>query len=161
MMNRLVTNCVIRHSIKILHNYLSCFVLFCFIVYLFFPSLFFPGKPSILYDTTNPDWAPSLNLGHNNSSNAASAVDRFERKMAQVLNVKKTAPSAASALVKLGTGEEECQQMETSCGPNEKEIQTGFNSMPCEISRLSSENSSMKGKCGILQWNDDLVERRW
>lgn len=125
--------------------------MFCFIVYLFFPSLFFPGKPSILYDTTNPDWAPSLNLGHNNSSNAASAVDRFERKMAQVLNVKKTAPSAASALVKLGTGEEECQQMETSCGPNEKEIQTGFNSLPCEISRLSSENSSMKGKCGSLQ----------
>ncbi|RVE61317.1 hypothetical protein OJAV_G00169470 [Oryzias javanicus] len=107
---------------------------------------FVKGKPSVLYDTTNPDWAPSLNLGHNNSKNAASDVDRFERKMSQVLNVKKKA--AASALVKLGTDKDECHQMEMSCGPSGKEIQPGFNSnvmntMPCEIGRLSSENSSL------------------
>ncbi|XP_023821461.1 transcriptional regulator CRZ1-like isoform X2 [Oryzias latipes] len=29
-------------------------------------GFFFPGKPSDLYDKTNPDWAPSIKLGYNN-----------------------------------------------------------------------------------------------
>ena len=29
---------------------------------------FISGKPSQLYDQTNPDWVPSINLGHNEIS---------------------------------------------------------------------------------------------
>ena len=38
---------------------------------------FVSGKPCIFYDTTNPDWTPSLNLGHN--AIRPSDISRHER----------------------------------------------------------------------------------
>ena len=40
-----------------------------------FPS----GKPSTLYDDTNPDWAPSLNLGGAPEQEPTSSLSRYER----------------------------------------------------------------------------------
>ena len=37
------------------------------------------GKPSALFDTENPDWVPTLNLGHLDKKTSASNVGRFER----------------------------------------------------------------------------------
>ena len=43
------------------------------------------GKPANLYDGTNPDWAPSLNLGHATmkASESAMASERYNRKCAR------------------------------------------------------------------------------
>lgn len=42
--------------------------------------LFFTGKKAALYDDKNPDWAPSINLGHSKVTvDAASAAARYDR----------------------------------------------------------------------------------
>ena len=43
------------------------------------------GKPANLYDGTNPDWEPSLNLGHATmkASESAMASERYNRKCAR------------------------------------------------------------------------------
>ena len=39
-------------------------------------SLFFTGRHADILDTTNPDWAPCINLGHVNIKNVSLAVAR-------------------------------------------------------------------------------------
>lgn len=49
----------------------SSFHVSCF----FSDGFFFPGKPSDLYDKTNPDWAPSIKLGYNNFKSSKGKCD--------------------------------------------------------------------------------------
>ena len=42
-------------------------------------SRFFSGEPASTCDNTNPDWAPTLNLGHDDIGAISSAVDRNAR----------------------------------------------------------------------------------
>ena len=45
---------------------------------------FISGKPAYLYDQTNPDWLPSLHLGHNKKAEPGKeATDRWERQKAR------------------------------------------------------------------------------
>ena len=46
----------------------------------------FTGEPANLYDQTNPDWAPSVNMGSSKSSNCLSFGDssRYERLQARL-----------------------------------------------------------------------------
>ena len=37
------------------------------------------GQPADLFDTTNPDWAPITNLGHNNIKSVTTAISRSAR----------------------------------------------------------------------------------
>lgn len=37
------------------------------------------GQPADLFDTTNPDWAPITNLGHNNIKSVSTAISRSAR----------------------------------------------------------------------------------
>ena len=48
--------------------------------------LFLLGKPAKLFETTHPDWAPSLHLGNENynsckSSSTVAATERYERSV--------------------------------------------------------------------------------
>lgn len=45
--------------------------------FLFLRSLL--GSPSALYDKTNPDWAPTQNMGHDKIKNSKVASDRNAR----------------------------------------------------------------------------------
>ncbi|XP_041347756.1 uncharacterized protein LOC121367563 isoform X1 [Gigantopelta aegis] len=40
---------------------------------------FIMGKPVDLYDETNPDWAPSLKMGHEKLGFSKTSKDRYER----------------------------------------------------------------------------------
>lgn len=42
-------------------------------------NLFFKGKPSSLDDIDDPDWAPSINLGHRKVQNVTATVERYQR----------------------------------------------------------------------------------
>ena len=46
---------------------------------------FLSGRPADLYDDTNPDWLPTLNLGHGKKESASSmaTTERWERKKAR------------------------------------------------------------------------------
>ncbi|XP_041347764.1 uncharacterized protein LOC121367563 isoform X2 [Gigantopelta aegis] len=39
----------------------------------------YAGKPVDLYDETNPDWAPSLKMGHEKLGFSKTSKDRYER----------------------------------------------------------------------------------
>lgn len=41
--------------------------------------MFRPGKPSQLYDKSNPDWVPPLNLGHSEIKPLKGVGQRYER----------------------------------------------------------------------------------
>ena len=44
--------------------------------------LFLLGKPAKLFETTHPDWAPSLHLGNENyNSSSRIATERYERSV--------------------------------------------------------------------------------
>ena len=42
-------------------------------------AILIAGKRADLLDTTNPDWAPTVNLGHDNIKNISLAVERNAR----------------------------------------------------------------------------------
>ena len=42
---------------------------------------FISGKPAELYDSLNPDWLPTLHLGHTKIKPSASADDRYQRTL--------------------------------------------------------------------------------
>ena len=58
---------------------------------------FVSGKPAYLFDTNNPDWLPTLNLGHSKRSArpSSSAIDRYERARSRSEN---TAAGDAASL---------------------------------------------------------------
>ena len=41
---------------------------------------FISGQPSKLYETRDPDWAPSINLGYSPHSGNTSGIERFNRR---------------------------------------------------------------------------------
>lgn len=57
--------------------------------------MLFIGSPSALYDKTNPDWAPTQNMGHEKIKNIKIACERNER--AKVRGVKRKIAEAAKA----------------------------------------------------------------
>ena len=56
---------------------------------------FFTGRNADILDTTNPDWAPCVNLGHENIKNVSLAVARNDR--CQKRNEKKRKYTAMAA----------------------------------------------------------------
>ena len=63
---------------------------------------FISGKPAYLYDETNPDWLPTLYLGHSKKQSNKQGVERWARKQAREQSVKEAESEAAEALLTLG-----------------------------------------------------------
>jgi len=60
---------------------------------------FISGKPADLLDHTNPDWLPSLNLGHNKAKLSSTATERWERRNARQLRKEEAAQSIIDSTV--------------------------------------------------------------
>ena len=68
---------------------------------------FICGKPSALYDSTSPDWVPSLKMGHNKAG-CINDSDRYERansrkRRAHEVEVKKKRKLDGSPVEETGT----------------------------------------------------------
>ena len=59
-------------------------------------DLSFLGSPSELYDKTNPDWAPTQNMGHGKIKNTKAASERDARSKERCIK-RKRAEVAAQA----------------------------------------------------------------
>ncbi|XP_038044401.1 uncharacterized protein LOC119719148 [Patiria miniata] len=107
---------------------------------------FTSGKPSALYDNTNPDWAPTVKLGHSNIDGATATRDleRYQRRCYR--QGQKSKLDAAEALLQLhsvpktpkrqqSTSEEACQ---TDLDSN------SMKSTQTELQRLLEENRKLK-----------------
>lgn len=64
----------------------------------YLPLWLFIGSPSALYDKTNPDWAPTKNMGHTKIVNVKIASDRHSRTKKR--GVKRKLAEEAKALEK-------------------------------------------------------------
>lgn len=62
--------------------------------------LLFIGSPSDLYDKTNPDWAPTQNMGHDKLKNTKVATERSAR--AKERGVKRKIAEATQAFEEPG-----------------------------------------------------------
>lgn len=82
---------------------------------------FISGKPSTLYDSTNPDWVPSLNLGHSQSLYTPASTTRYMR--AQERGSKRRRIAFEEQLLR---EEAEVENADTNCteNVNDKEVQT-------------------------------------
>ena len=119
--------------------------------------------PLGLYDSTNPDWAPSLLLGRDKVTDAASARDitrhrrvlgRKRRKVAM-----ETFTDAASGLVQLQDAAPEIVAAvpETGTATQTELDSATITTMQAEIQRLRSENLLLKfwSKKLSLKENDE------
>ena len=70
---------------------------------------FISGKPADLLDETNPDWLPSLNLGHNKIRYSNVATGRWERRKARQVQADKQ-ENAQTLLLQSAT-----ESAETTC----------------------------------------------
>ena len=68
--------------------------------------LFLLGKPANLFETTHPDWAPSLHLGNENynswscKSSSTVATERYERSMKRKVLAVTQSPSNVQLIEK-------------------------------------------------------------
>ena len=130
------------------------------------------GKPSALYDTTNPDWAPSLKLGHNkvDSCSVARDSERFARSVKR--QEQKRKHDAAEALLQLGSpSDHTTQPVDDECKLSEAACQTDLegnvlSASQKELQRLLEENRTLKEQLansnkfdeGFFKDNDENVK---
>ena len=99
---------------------------------------FHSGKPADLMDDMNPDWLPSLHLGHKKSLRAAGPVEkmRMARKIAR--DTKRKEQEVAQSLLLLGAATEiGSSQTDSECslGPG------GDGDLECSVNPEGSDNS--------------------
>lgn len=118
-------------------------------MYLFLFLLCFSGKPSTLYDATNPDWAPTVKMGHGkvDQQSTRHVVDRYKRSQGRV--VKKQRVDATKALLQLQT--EEAIDEQTTC---EVPTQTDMDAstvcgIESELRRMVVEVADLKEKLRV------------
>ena len=133
-----------------------------------FLDYYFAGKPASLYDKTNCDWAPTVNLGRDkfkpsfgatSSSRCDSTVDRGANKAR--LDMANTPLSMQSFLV------EDLHKIETptaddDSGSKECQCQTDISGhalrgMEEEMKRLTLENSSLKVQLASAQLTESSL----
>ena len=74
---------------------------------------FISGRPAYLYDTTNPDWLPTLNLGHFKSTSSTANARYLRAKRRKVCTTEATeATEAAQSLLLLSGSNEQDQEQE-------------------------------------------------
>ena len=84
---------------------------------------FISGKPAYLYDEANPDWLPTLHLGHLKKPANKQCVDRWARKQAREESVKVAESEAAVALLSIvDTPLGDTELLETGDNPTTKQI---------------------------------------
>lgn len=64
------------------------------------------GKPADLLEDNNPDWLPSMNLGHRKKLKAASAANEARRRRLERAQARQSRQEAAQSLLLLTTTSE-------------------------------------------------------
>ena len=98
------------------------------------PDHFLSGKPSPLYDTTNPDWVPSSKLGHNNcSSSDTSEHDRASARAVKRRKVQEAVDDDEKREV-LKIEQEEVTVQDNN-GEQSKELQNELDILTAELAQ--------------------------
>ena len=99
-----------------------------------------------MYDTTNPDWAPTVNLGHNKVNPATSASDTSRYQRALDRTEKQKDNEAASALIQLGEITSSTSDSNAETGTTVQTDLSGvmISGMQAELQRLIIDNQRLK-----------------
>lgn len=98
---------------------------------------FISGRPAYLYNTVNPDWQPTLNLGHfkSTSKRSSTANARYLRAKRRKVCTTEATEAAQSLLLLSGSNEQDQEQeqqeqdymdvaIQTSCSTSNVAVQT-------------------------------------
>ncbi|KAI0234766.1 hypothetical protein LSAT2_014870 [Lamellibrachia satsuma] len=128
----------------------------------------FNCKPASLYDKTNCDWTPTVNLGHDKfkPSFGATSSSRYERTIDHAAN-KSRLDTANTLLSMQSILVEDLHEIETPAadddsGSKECQCQTDINGdasrgMEEEMKRLMLENSSLKVQLASAQLTESSL----
>ena len=114
------------------------------------------GKPCPLYETTNPDWVPSLRLGHNGSdSKLTGNTSRYDRASARAAKRRKVCELFDKDLDRKDNEEEIVQREVVQSGDDEvqqlgKELQktrSELDVVKAELARASEELRTSRYDC--------------
>ncbi|XP_014678815.1 PREDICTED: uncharacterized protein LOC106818641 [Priapulus caudatus] len=125
---------------------------------------FITGKPSTLFDCTNPDWAPTINLGHDKVTEASAARDSKRYKRTLGREEKKKSFDAASALLQLQIPYDEDEPGSTNTVheiateiPTQTDLKAAaIAAMQTELQRLLTENKNLKQQLSSEKMKFDL-----
>ncbi|KAI0209135.1 hypothetical protein LSAT2_006198 [Lamellibrachia satsuma] len=129
---------------------------------------FVNGKPAGLYDKTNCDWAPTVNLGHDKfkPSFGATCSSRYERTVDRAAN-KSRLDTANTLLSMQSFLVEDLHEIETPAADDDSDskecqCQTDMNGdalrgMEEEMKRLMLENSSLKVQLASAQLTESSL----
>ena len=115
---------------------------------------FLSGKPSPLYDTTNPDWVSSPKLGHNNCSSAdTSRHDRASARAVKRRKVQEAVDDDEEGEVLIIEQEEEAVQDDN--GEQSKEVlQNKLDILTAELAQTKEDlNASRLVEAGFREDN--------
>lgn len=120
---------------------------------------FIAGKPCALYDITNPDWAPTLKLGHRKVDPAATTRDSSRHQRAVERKDRKKNVNAAKALLELQCGPRQeanvdvndMEDIDSGTGTQTNLSSSTVEAMQEELQRLITENRELKEKLAVEQ----------
>ncbi|XP_063971493.1 uncharacterized protein LOC135158125 [Lytechinus pictus] len=121
---------------------------------------FVSGKPAYLYDRTNPDWVPSLKLGHNKVTPDKVERDSGRYKRAQTRQTKKVESNAAQALLLLQSSDEVNNSIDECPGTASQTSLEGstIESTTSELQRLLDENRMLKAELSKSMYDQQFFE---
>lgn len=108
---------------------------------------FTSGKPAKLYDTTNPDWVPTLNLGHYEAKTGDSLI-RHDRAVGRATKRRKLNEEQAIA-------KEERDNQQESIREEEKRTQAQKDQEKDEVEKLRCE--LQKSRCELDEVKKELA----
>ena len=126
---------------------------------------FLSGRPSALYDRTNPDWVPTLSLGHSESHSfdtSTHSTSRYERAKEREAKRCKLEVEEAESSDYTGEDHERPENEGLEVSTSTKSVQTVLGQD--DIIRLQHEVSCLKSKLAertlseeVLKTNDTMV----
>ena len=126
---------------------------------------FLSGRPSALYDRTNPDWVPTLSLGHSESHSfdtSTHSTSRYERAKEREAKRCKLEVEEAESSDYTGEDHERPEDEGLEVSTSTKSVQTVLGQD--DIIRLQHEVSCLKSKLAertlseeVLKTNDSMV----
>ena len=128
---------------------------------------YFIGKPASLYDETNPDWAPSVKMDHENLT--FPDMQQKRQKRVEKREVRKQASAAAQSLILLQHVDDGAlsanPEQDLSVGTQTDIDSTLMEGISNELKDLRAENIELKQQAAVseltlnnLEGKDDKVK---
>ena len=138
--------------VELLGYFIVCLLSDLIFIYLESFQFIFVGKPATLFDFNDPDWAPTLKLGHNKLSDVLSSQNtaRHDRFVARRERISNQSTSAQM--------DNPCQEQESGTYSQTELVGNTIAAIQEELQRLLAENIKLKEKVASTTINEEFFK---